>query len=47
VAGGRVLNLPLGTDLPEGLRPGIVASARQLDAATARGILQQLDGDHH
>lgn len=47
VAGGRVLNLPLGTDLPEGLSPGIVASARQLDAATARGILRELDEDAH
>lgn len=43
VAGGRVLNLPLGTDLPDGLRPGIVASARQLDAGTAASVLRELD----
>lgn len=47
VAGGRVLNLPLGTDLPEGLRPGIVASARQLDASTACSILHELDEAPH
>lgn len=43
VAGGRVLNLPVGTDLPEGLRPGVVVSARQLDAVTAASVLHEVD----
>lgn len=43
VAGGRVLNLPMGTDEPDGLRPGVVASVGTLDAVTARRILAELD----
>lgn len=40
-AGGEVLNLPLGTDEPDGLRPGLAASVSGLDAATARRILRE------
>lgn len=43
VAGGRVLSLPLGTDLPDGLRPAVVAEGRNLDAQTARRILVEID----
>lgn len=43
VAGGRVLNLPLGSGQPDGLRPGVVASARQLDACTATALLRELE----
>lgn len=42
VAGGEVLNLPMGTDLPDGLRPGVVASGRNLDASTARRVLWEV-----
>ncbi len=45
VAGGRVLNLPMGTDLPDGLRPGYVAESRNVDARTARKILEELNAD--
>lgn len=43
VAGGRVLNLPLGTDHPDGLRPGIVASVGSMRATTAEGVLHDLE----
>ena len=43
VAGGHVLNLPMGTDLPDGLRPGVVASVGTLRASTAEGILRELN----
>ncbi len=43
VAGGNVLNLPLGTDLPDGLRPGAVASSAHLNANTAIEVLRDLD----
>ena len=42
VAGGHVLNLPLATGLPEGLRPAIVASVGTLDAHTARAVLEEV-----
>ena len=38
VAGGHALNLPMGTDLPYGLRPCVVASVSTLDAKTAKRI---------
>lgn len=43
VAGGGVLNLPMGTDLPDGLRPGVVAWGRNLEAKTARSILEEIN----
>ena len=43
VAGGSVLNLPLETDLPDGLRPAVVAQGRRLDAVTAKRMLIRLD----
>lgn len=39
VAGGEVMNLDMGTGLPEGLRPGVVASNRGFFAPTAREVL--------
>lgn len=42
VAGGRVLNLPLSTSLPDGLRPGVVAEGAHLDAATPRAVLREV-----
>lgn len=38
VAGGNVLNLNMGTDLPYGLRPCVVASVGTLDANTAKQV---------
>ncbi len=43
VAGGHVLNLPMGTDEPDGQRPGVVASVGTLDAVTAKRVLRDLD----
>lgn len=43
VAGGSVLNLPMGTDLPDGLRPGVVAQGRNLEAWTARRVLEEVN----
>lgn len=43
VAGGGALNLPLGTTLPEGLRPGILAWVGTLEPTIARGVLEQLE----
>ena len=43
VAGGNVLNLQMGTDLPDGLRPAQVSSGRNLDAVTAKGILYEVE----
>lgn len=43
VAGGNVLNLKMGTEEPEGLRPGIVASVGTLRATTAERILRELE----
>ncbi len=43
MAGGKVLNLPMGTDLPEGLRPGLAVSVGSLDAVTIRRILTEVD----
>ncbi|MBP7881167.1 MAG: hypothetical protein KAZ70_01895, partial [Actinomyces sp.] len=45
VAGGSVLNLPMGTDLPDGLRPGVVASGSTLQATTAERVLRELDAE--
>lgn len=45
VAGGQVLNLQLGTDLPDGQRPGYVAQGRNLDAVTAKRVLEKLDAE--
>ena len=45
VAGGSVLNLPMGTDLPDGLRPGVVASVSTLQATTAERVLRELDAE--
>lgn len=47
VAGGHVLNLPMDTDLPYGLRPCVVASVSTLDAKTAKRVAleQQLIED--
>ncbi len=42
VAGGRVLNLPLDTDLPDGLRPAVLASAHDLDPVMARTVLEEV-----
>lgn len=42
MAGGEVLNLPLDTDLPDGLRPAIVASVGTMRASTARAILEEV-----
>lgn len=42
VAGGKVLNLPMGTDLPDGLRPGVVSSGANLDARTAKRVLTEV-----
>lgn len=42
VAGGQVLNLPGTTSLPDGLRPIVVASARSLDAPTARSVAREV-----
>lgn len=42
VAGGKVMNLPMDTDLPNGLRPAIVASVGTLDAKTARSVLEEV-----
>lgn len=38
VAGGHVMNLNMGTDLPYGLRPSVVASVGTLDAKTAKKV---------
>lgn len=43
VAGGQVLNLPMGTDLPDGLRPGVVSSGANLDACTAKRVLSEVE----
>ncbi|WP_164996701.1 inositol monophosphatase family protein [Actinomyces minihominis] len=43
VAGGHVLNLPVDTDLPDGLRPAVVASVGNLDAVTAKRILREVE----
>lgn len=43
MAGGKVLNLPMGTGEPDGLRPGVVSSVGTLDAVTARRVLGELD----
>lgn len=43
VAGGNTLNLPMGGDQPDGLRPGIAASVGTLDAVTIRRLLTELD----
>lgn len=43
MAGGSVLNLPMGTSQPSGLQPGVVSSVGTLDAVTARSILTELD----
>lgn len=45
MAGGEVLNLPLDTNLPDGLRPAIVASVGTLQASVARGILEEVAAD--
>ena len=42
VAGGHVLNLPLRTDLPDGLRPGVAAWGRDLDAPTVTSVLREI-----
>lgn len=39
-AGGYVLNLPMDTDLPDGMRPAVVASVGTLDAVTAKWVLR-------
>lgn len=41
VAGGQVLNLPMGSNLPDGLRPGVLATVRSLDAPVAKRILRE------
>ncbi len=43
MAGGEVLNLAMGTDEPDGLRPGVVASVGTLHASTARAVLKQVE----
>lgn len=43
VAGGKVLNLPLDTDLPDGLRPAVVAEGRSVNAETARRVLEEIN----
>lgn len=43
-AGGYVLNLPMGTGLPEGLRPGVLATAGTYDPVTARSVLEEVNG---
>lgn len=45
VAGGRVINLPMGTDRPEGLRPGVLATLGSYTPNTAERILRGLDAE--
>lgn len=45
VAGGSILNLDMGTGLPDGLRPGVVASNRGFLAPTAREVLLEVAQD--
>lgn len=43
-AGGNALNVDLGTDLPDGLRPGVVASGAGFLAPTARAVMLEVAG---
>lgn len=47
VAGGTVTNLNMGTDLPDGLRPGVAASGANLDAKTATKVLYEVQEQLH
>ena len=46
MAGGYTLNLPLGTDHPNGLRPGILACVGTMIPAVAERVLRDLEADH-
>lgn len=43
VAGGHVINVPMGSQLPDGLRPGVLATVRSLDAPVARRVIREAD----
>ena len=42
IAGGGALNVDLATELPWGLRPGVVAHGRNFDAPTARAVMREI-----
>ncbi len=43
VAGGNVINLPMRSALPDGLRPAILATVGTLDAHVAEAVLREVD----
>ncbi len=43
VAGGKVINLPMGTDRRDGLRPGVLAALGSFEPVTAERILIELN----
>ena len=43
VAGGNVVNAPMGTDLPDGVRPGVAAWVGSMEAPVLQELLHQAD----
>lgn len=43
MAGGNVINLPMRSALPRGLRPAVLASVGSMNASTAEAVLREVD----
>lgn len=43
IAGGHILNLPMRSALPDGLRPAVLATVGSLDASAAQSVLREVD----